>query len=216
MFGYRHIKKPDPDRRYDRIYIGGDYGQQNATTFEAFGLDTYHKNFLGLGEYYHSGRESGKQKSPSEYAADFVAFIDELHELYNNRVFYLFLDPSARGIMEEIKRATRNLDYSVFIREAENDVALGISRVQKLLVFDILSVSPCQENAIREFGVYEYDKKSIEKGKEIPVKKSDHCMDGIRYVVMGAWDKLKYFLPVEEQEENKIVEIGKEIDGEYF
>lgn len=118
--------------------------------------------------------------------------------------------------MEEIKRATRSLDYSVFIREAENDVALGISRVQKLLAFDVLSVSPCQENAIREFGVYEYDKKSIEKGKEIPVKESDHCMDGIRYVVMGAWYKLKYFLPVEEQEENKIVEIGKEIDGEYF
>lgn len=33
MFGDRHRQKPDPDRRYDRIYIGGDYGQQNATTF---------------------------------------------------------------------------------------------------------------------------------------------------------------------------------------
>ena len=27
MFGDRHRQKPDPDRRYDRIYIGGDYGQ---------------------------------------------------------------------------------------------------------------------------------------------------------------------------------------------
>ena len=43
MFGDRHRKKPDPNRRYDRIYIGGDYGQQNATTFEAFGLDIYRK-----------------------------------------------------------------------------------------------------------------------------------------------------------------------------
>lgn len=56
------------------------------------------------------------------------------------------------------------------MRDAENDVALGISRVQKLLTFDIMSISPDQENATDEFGTYEYDKKSIEKGNEVPVK----------------------------------------------
>ena len=142
MFGDRHRQKPDPDRRYDRIYIGGDYGQQNATTFEAFGLDTYRKRFPGLGEYYHSGRESGKQKSPSEYAKDLVEFMNDLHEQYDNRVFYIFLDPSAKGLAEEVRRATRavSLDYQVLLRDAENDVALGISRVQKVLCFDIMSV----------------------------------------------------------------------------
>ena len=43
---------------------------------------------------------------------------------------------------------------------------------------------------------YEYDKDSIEKGKEEPVKIDDHCMDAIRYVVMGLWDKIKRWLPV--------------------
>lgn len=205
MFGERHRQKPDPDRRYDRIYIGGDYGQQNATTFQAFGLDTYRKKFPGLGEYYHSGRETGKQKSPSEYAQDLVEFMDELHEQYDNRLFYIFLDPSAKGLAEEIKRATRkSVDYQVFLRDAENDVALGISRVQKVLVFDIMSIAPKQENAVNEFGVYEYDKKSIEKGKEVPVKENDHCMDAIRYAVMGAWSKMKYWLPLDD--------LTKEID----
>lgn len=126
MFGDRHRQKPDPDRRYDRIYIGGDYGQQNATTFEAFGLDRYRKRFPGLGEYYHSGRETGKQKSPSEYAKDLVEFMNDLHEQYDNRGFYIFLDPSAKGLAEEVRRATRaeNLDYQVFLRDAENDVSL--------------------------------------------------------------------------------------------
>lgn len=57
------------------------------------------------------------------------------------------LDPSAKGLAEEIRRATRavSLDYQVFLRDAENDVALGISRVQKVLSFDIMSVSPKQE-----------------------------------------------------------------------
>lgn len=197
MFGEKNREKPEKGRRYDTAYIGGDYGQQNATTYQAFGLDTYKKKFQGLGEYYHSGRESGRQRSPSEYASDLVEFMDDLHEKYDIRVFYVFLDPSAKGLAEEVRRATRNLEYSVLIRDAENDVALGISRVQKALAFDILKVSPSQENAIREFGIYEYDKKSIEKGKEAPIKEDDHCMDAIRYAVMGAWNRIKHWIPLD-------------------
>lgn len=204
MFGDKNREKPEKGRRYDTAYIGGDYGQQNATTYQAFGLDTYKKKFQGLGEYYHSGRESGRQRSPSEYASDLVGFMDDLHEKYDIRVFYVFLDPSAKGLAEEVRRATRNLEYSVLIRDAENDVALGISRVQKALVFDILKVSPYQENAIREFGIYEYDKKSIEKGKEAPIKEDDHCMDAIRYAVMGAWNRIKHWIPLDPDDVTKI------------
>lgn len=204
MFGDKNREKPEKGRRYDTAYIGGDYGQQNATTYQAFGLDTYKKKFQGLGEYYHSGRESGRQKSPSEYASDLVGLMDDLHEKYDIRVFYIFLDPSAKGLAEEVRRATRNLEYGVLIRDAENDVALGISRVQKALVFDILKVSPYQENAIREFGIYEYDKKSIEKGKEAPIKEDDHCMDAIRYAVMGAWNRIKHWIPLDPDDGIKI------------
>ena len=204
MFGDKNREKPEKGRRYDTAYIGGDYGQQNATTYQAFGLDTYKRKLQGIGEYYHSGRESGRQKSPSEYASDLVGFMDDLHEKYDIRVFYVFLDPSAKGLSEEVRRATRNLEYGVLIRDAENDVALGISRVQKALVFDILKVSPSQENAIREFGIYEYDKKSIEKGKEAPIKEDDHCMDAIRYAVMGAWNRIKHWIPLDPDDDIKI------------
>lgn len=199
MYGNRHRQKPPSDRRYERIYIGGDYGQQNATTFQAFGLDMYQRKFPGLGEYYHSGRDTGKQKSPSEYATDLVGFLEALHDRFENNAFYIYLDPSAKGLAEEIKRVTRDLPYSVFMKDAENSVATGISRVQKLLAFDILSISPGQVNADEEFGTYEYDKKSIEKGNEVPVKVNDHCMDAIRYAVMGAWSKIKHWLPKDER-----------------
>ncbi|CUN06057.1 putative phage-type endonuclease [Allocoprococcus comes] len=182
--------------QYIRELFRLDYPQYQVMHHE------YRKKFPGLGEYYHSGRESGRQKSPSEYARDLVEFMDELHEQYENRIFYIFLDPSAKGLAEEVKRATRTgLDYQVLLRDAENDVALGISRVQKALVFDIMSISPKQEYAVQEFGTYEYDKKSIEKGKEVPVKEADHCMDAIRYVVMGAWSKIKHWLPKDETPE---------------
>ena len=89
--------------------------------------------------------------------------------------------------------------YNVSVKEADNSVALGISRVQKCLVFDVLQVSPIQKNLIREFGIYEYDKKALEKGQEVPVKIDDHCMDALRYLVMGMWIKAKYFLPLTER-----------------
>lgn len=202
MFGDRHRQKPDVDRIYETVYIGGDYGQQNATTYQAFGLDNYRKKLTGLLEYYHSGRESGVQRSPSDYASDLVDLMNDIHEGYGTRIFYIYLDPSAKGLQEEIKRATRSLGYTVLVKDAENDVALGISRVQKALVYDVLTISPLQKHAVDEFGLYEYDKKSIEKGKEVPIKENDHCMDAIRYAVMGAWKRIKHWLPVEENIED--------------
>lgn len=75
------------------------------------------------------------------------------------------------------------------------------ARCQKLMSFGVLDISPEQKNLIHEAGLYEYDKKSIEAGKEVPVKQNDHCMDAMRYVVMGMWKYLKYFLPAAEQED---------------
>ena len=206
MFGQGHIDQPLTGiDRFPIIAIGGDYGQQNATTFQAAGLDMAHRKLRGLDEYYHSGRESGKQKAPSLYARDFVQFVRLLGERHGteNIHFYLFLDPSAEGLQEEIKRACRNANIPIVIRSAENDVKLGISRTQKALTYHILSISPKQENAIDEFGVYGYDPKSIEKGKEEPVKLDDHCMDAIRYMVMGMWTRIKAWLPVSEREDEK-------------
>lgn len=207
MFGPQNTDDPPVpgDDRFRVIIIGGDYGQQNATTFQAAGLDTAKRKLRGLGEYYHSGRDTGKQKAPSEYAADFVEFVRELGREYGTQDvrFQLFLDPSAKGLQEEIKRACRSARVPVSVKEADNDVKLGISRVQKALIFEILSISPDQENAVNEFGVYEYDPKSIEKGKEEPITTGDHCMDAIRYMVMGAWMRIKHWLPVAERERDE-------------
>ncbi len=205
MFCSKHVEDVpvSDDNRFFIIAIGGDYGQQNATTFQAAGLDIAGRKLRGLGEYYHSGRESGKQKAPSEYAQDFVQFVKELGVKYGREStrFYLYLDPSAEGLQEEIKRACRNANVPVVIRGAENDVKLGISRVQKALAFGILDISPKQENLINELGVYAYDPKSIERGKEEPIKAGDHGCDAERYMVMGMWTRIKAWLPSAERDD---------------
>lgn len=211
MFSDRHIRKPE-EQTYRRIGIGADYGQQNATTFQAFGLNPRDHRIDGLAEFFHSGRDTGHQKSPSEYAGELVRLMDQLADAYACRVFQVFLDPSAQGLKEEIRRASADCPYKVQLRNADNDVALGISRVQKLLTFDLLSLSPEQTNAIDEFGTYEYNRKALDSGREEPVKVDDHAMDAIRYLVMGFWRYVKHWLPVKDREDDLENPVDKEDD----
>lgn len=196
----RHVHEP-PLQSYQSIYIGVDYGQLNATTFQAFGLNMESHSVDGLDEYYHSGR-SGRQRAPSDYGTDLAEFIRQLSEQYGCSFFYVYIDPSAKGLAEEAKRATRAIGLTVLIKDAKNDVALGISRVQRLMTFGRIFLSPRQKRAIEEIVRYEYDPKSIDAGREKPVKTDDHAMDAIRYMAMGAWSKLKPYLPKAEKEDN--------------
>lgn len=177
------------------IGVGVDYGQQNATVFEAFGIDYEGQMFRGLKEYYHSGRETGRQKSPSEYARDLRQFCDEIEQEYKRVVGAIYIDPSAAGLIEEVRRQLPHVD----VVSARNDVKLGISRMQKFLSFNKMAVSRKQKWLIREMGMYQYDAKSIDKGKEEPVKASDHCLDACRYVLVGMWRQIAYMLPASER-----------------
>ena len=177
------------------IGIGVDYGQQNPTVYEAFGIDYEEQLLRGIKEYYHSGRESGKQKSPSEYARDLKEFCDEIEREYKRVASYIFIDPSAAALIEEVRRVLPHIP----VISAQNDVKLGISRVQRLLTFNKMAISSRQRMLIKEMGLYQYDVKSIEKGKEAPVKEWDHCLDGCRYLCSGMWHSIKYMLPMAER-----------------
>lgn len=196
---YRFADYPDEEkRRIGEIGIGVDYGQMNATTFEAFGIDYEAQKLRGIAEYYHSGRDEGKQKSPSEYAQDLKVMCDEIEVMYDRVVSYIFIDPSAAGLIEEVRRVLPH----VTIMKAKNDVKLGISRVQKFLSFCKLLVSDTQTHLIKEFGLYQYDPKSIERGEEVPLKINDHCCDALRYLVMGMWSRIRFMLPPIERGED--------------
>ena len=196
---YRFADYPDEEkRRIGEIGIGVDYGQQNPTTFEAFGIDYEAQKLRGIAEYYHSGRDEGKQRSPSEYSQDLKVMCDAIEIMYDRVVNYIFIDPSAAGLIEEVRRVLPH----VTIMKAKNDVKLGISRVQKFLSFCKLLVSDTQTHLIREFGLYQYDPKSIERGEEVPLKINDHCCDALRYLVMGMWSRIRFMLPPIERGED--------------
>lgn len=190
-----HIKETDY-KSLIHIGIGVDYGQLNATTYQAFGLNQDKMCIEGIGkEYYHSGRESGKQKPPSEYAQDFKAFYEYIEEITGKHIETIFIDPSARGLAEEIRRILPRVN----IQPANNKVSLGIERVQKLFSFYKLFFNKEQANLIEEMGMYKYNKELLDKGKEEVIKASDHCCDALRYYIMGMWRYFKLLLPVTER-----------------
>lgn len=187
---------PDEEKKaIGEIGIGVDYGQKNPTVYEAFGIDYQRQVLRGLDEYYYSGRDEGKQKSPSEYAQDMKEFCDRLEKEYDRVVSYIFIDPSAAGLIEEVQRVIPHIP----VIPAQNDVKLGISRLQKLFSFMKILISSKQPMLIKELGLYQYDEKSIKRGVEVPVKENDHCCDGSRYLCMGMWNLIKYMLPLLER-----------------
>lgn len=173
------------------IGIGVDYGQMNATTYQAFGMSFIDKKIYGIDEYYYSGRDTMKQKSPSEYAIDFKAFKEKIEKEAKKKVTFVYIDPSAKGLAEEIKRVCPDIQ----IIGADNEVKLGIQRVSKLLSYEALIFNNRQVHLKDEMYQYMYNKDLLDKGKEEPIKEHDHCCDGLRYLIMGFWKYIKQSLP---------------------
>lgn len=204
MFQPSHVLESIDFTSLIHVAIGIDYGQLNATTFQAFGMNVDKMRIEGIKEYYHSGRKSAHQKPPSEYAKDFKDFYEEVENLINSgnsnpnrrkKIEAVFIDPSARGLAEEIKRILPG----VRIKPAENSVNIGIERVQKLFSFMKLFLNKKQEMLIEEMGMYKYNKDLLDKGREEVIKTNDHGCDALRYYVMGMWKYLKHLLPATER-----------------
>lgn len=197
----KHIREPNKEilESIPWFFVGIDYGQMNATTFQCFGLDYKNKCVQGIDEFYHSGRESGSQKSPSEYAQEFKQFKDRIEKETNKRIKFVFIDPSAKGLAEEIKRVCPD----VAILDANNTVILGINRVQKMMSFMRYYISRKQKHLMEEKYQYKWNEDLLDKGKEEPVKENDHCCDAERYAIMGVWKYIRQLLPFIDVEEKK-------------
>lgn len=150
--------------------IAIDYGTQNATVFLEI-LDVG-SMVLVQREYYHSGRNTGMQKTDSQYADDLDKFSGG-----SDQVRFVIIDPSAASFRAEL----RQRGYR--IKEADNEVLDGIRLTATLIARRIVRVHRSCENLIREIGSYVWDPKPTERGKEQPVKKDDHGCDALRYWV---------------------------------
>jgi PBSX family phage terminase large subunit len=168
-------------------WIGVDYGQSNATAFLLIGLGSDGKLYI-LDEYYHEGKTENIQKSPSKYAKDFKKWLTDAGKQWGVQLEYTYVDPSAKGFMLQLhEEGVRN------VRQANNEVLLGIELISSIIDNDMLRVLSTCKNTISEFGAYLWDAKAQEVGLDKPIKRFDHALDALRYVVNGTrqiWQKL--------------------------
>ncbi len=176
-----HVIQSAPTADY--YYASIDYGTSNATAAGLFGVSTRPPLYGPRGErltprvwlersYYHSGRDTGKQKTDGEYADDLVEFYRGI------TLRYIYVDPSAASLIAELRKRGFN------VRPANNDVLNGIRRQAQMLNAGEYRVCAGNTEVIREYSAYLWDEKATARGEDRPLKEHDHGKDMERYALL--------------------------------
>lgn len=172
---------------YERLCISLDYGTQNA--FAALIWGKYKGIWYAYKGYYYSGRDTGVQKTDTEYLQDLEKTFAEEISSYRERLerckagyvstlprkIELIIDPSAASFIALLKKQ----DWCTVIK-AKNDVLDGIRETAVAMKKGLIKVYSGLKEWQNEAGGYVWDEKSVE---EKPVKVNDHYMDATRYFV---------------------------------
>lgn len=148
-----------------REIVSMDYGTLNATAALRWQLDAegiWHV----VGEYYHSGRDSQRQKTDAEYVEDMRAFAPDA-ELF-------VVDPSAASFIAAMRSA------GMRVRPARNEVLDGIRHVATAMREGTVRVGRGCKSLADELAGYVWDERAE---VDRPVKVADHACDALRYGV---------------------------------
>ncbi|OOC42182.1 PBSX family phage terminase large subunit [Thermosipho sp. 1074] len=173
----KHVIKEVP--KCDEYIVSIDYGTGNPTVFLLIGIKE--AKYYVIDEYYYSGRDTGRQKTDSEYADDFVNFVKE------KNITAVYADPSAASFIAELRKR------GYYVIPADNVVLDGIRYVANLISQDRLFVHEKCRNTITEFTVYSWDPKAAQRGEDKPLKEHDHTMDALRYGIFTHSNNGKVF-----------------------
>lgn len=153
-------------------YVSIDYGTLNPFSAGLWAVNG--KQAVRIQELYYSGRDTGVQKTDSEYAD----MVEELIQGKNVKQF--IVDPSAASFIAELRKR----GYTV--SKANNNVMDGIRTVSEMLTDGTIKIHVDCKDTIREFGLYSWDEKS---SVDAVIKENDHAMDDVRYFCMTVMRK---------------------------
>lgn len=159
-----------------RVVASMDYGTLNATCALMWAEDpsgVWH----AIGEYWHSGRETGQQKTDAEYTReirDWAASI--LPDDWQGKL-KIAVDPSAASIQTEMAKSG-----AFRVVDARNQVLEGVETVASAMRAGAVKIGDCCKHLAEELDGYVWEDR--EGGEERPVKVADHACDALRYGVM--------------------------------
>lgn len=177
-----------------------DYGSVNPFCCLIVGVSTGRYTQTGKKmwvekEYYWDPKTQGRQKTNSEFADAVQEFLEPY------AVKQLYIDPSAEAFQIELRRR------GIHVVHANNDVENGIQMMTSEMKKGNLYVLEGCKNTIREIESYVWDSKAAEKGYDEPLKKDDHAVDALRYIIashkVAVYDPYSYAQNQQEFLKNK-------------
>lgn len=164
-----HVVEELPGK-FDKIYIGIDYGTVHPTTFTMVGKRK--DNYYVIKEYCKSGRRN------TQLVSDLIEFME------GYKIDGITCDSAAASFILELK------SKKIYTKDCIKSVEDGISYVSSLLGDGRLFVHSSCKNLIKEFYSYSWDeKKSQSSGKDVVVKLNDDVLDSLRYCMMTFYRK---------------------------
>lgn len=168
---YKDALSEPPQGDAERYILAIDYGTMNA--FAALLWGKYGDVWYCVDGYYHSGRDTGEQKTDEEYGQE----IDQRFGRYTNEwdKLRVIVDPSAASFIALLKKRKK---YKVI--PADNAVIDGIRECGTAMQTGKIKISPNLACFIKELQGYVWDENASE---DRPVKVADHACDAMRYFV---------------------------------
>uniref|UniRef100_A0A6M3L178 Putative terminase n=1 Tax=viral metagenome TaxID=1070528 RepID=A0A6M3L178_9ZZZZ len=183
---YKDFKKElhtgDYNSKVFKYSIAGyDDGYRNPAVFLVGGVDGDNRLTI-IYEYYQSNKTS------DEIAQD----IKPVYNKYNVRK--IFPDPSGLNAVETFKRQGMHIGDTDNSRVGMNS---GINKLKSLFKQNMIHIDSSCKNLIRELENYRYEKdKHTGNYNEEPVKKEDHAVDALRYMVSEYDPNKRFVMPV--------------------
>ncbi|MFF0744202.1 PBSX family phage terminase large subunit [Streptomyces sp. NPDC004111] len=156
-----------------RYWCGVDYGTSNPFSAVLLGLGV-DGHLYAVSEWRHDARKAHRQMTDAEYSRAVRGWLDELGVAPE----WTFVDPSALSFSTQLWA-----DGHQGVTRAVNDVLDGIRSTSVALSSGLLRIHRSCAGLLAEFPNYVWDDAAAERGEDKPVKKDDHSLDALRYVL---------------------------------
>ncbi|TBO59885.1 PBSX family phage terminase large subunit [Streptomyces kasugaensis] len=167
----RHVVDELPPMR--RYWVGVDYGTSNPFSALLLGAGEDDRLYV-VSEWRHDARAAHRQMTDAAYSRavrDWLAKQGAEPE-------WTFIDPSAASYSTQLWA-----DGHPGVTRAVNDVLDGIRSVSVALDSDLLRIHRSCAGLLAELPNYVWSEEAAARGEDRPVKKDDHSVDALRYVI---------------------------------
>jgi PBSX family phage terminase large subunit len=169
----------DLPERFDEINISTDYGTEHPDVMSVIGIE-YNENgnkYYLIDESYYDNNEHGGIRLTD---SDRVTRLVHLQDKYNPKTIFISHDASSLLVAceQESRITCEVIKYTPSVYEDIN-VINDLFKNKRFLIHE-----SCV-NTIQQVQQYAWDAKAAARGKEVPLKQNDDCVDAFRGGICG-------------------------------